>query len=535
MRSVPIVGISISLLVTATLAGACANDSSTVPSIPSPAPNNTAVPSTPIPVVVDESPTSTQIPEIRSTATPVTRAPQPDEPTSLPTQPPPPTDQEIDPVFDIEDYHPDDFGPDSPFDPEDDSPRADFPRPPDFSNLFPSPIPFSAPEVAEYERYVLPDDLVGAMSSDEWQPTTEVNAEFIAGHVVMDYVSTAYLKKYLASTIDAMNDTGSDWVFYDQYATYYSVVPPEISLIESEWEYGFRSLTANEIAAVADTVHTSGSKFGLMLELNYDGMLTDRANPFSDSSLSQAESAELYINQQADLQDQQNADAALFWDQWFAQYSAFVTSHAELAESLGIEMLVIGKQLGAPTRSANAQRWRKLIAQVRSVYSGKISYAQWVNETQGSFFEFPFDAVDYAIIYNWGELSTNATPTIDDIESSIRQTNNAVYKPLSNDIGTPIIFMAPFQSRSNGAQQEWFEPTIAQPNIGLDLLTQATMYQALFRATANEPWVAGIVSWGFWWRDDFNSIFAQNDASFDKSSSVRNKPTVEVWRRWLTR
>jgi len=61
------------------------------------------------------------------------------------------------------------------------------------------------------------------------------------------------------------------------------------------------------------------------------------------------------------------------------------------------------------------------------------------------------------------------------------------------------------------------------------------MYQALFRAVADQDWVAGVVSWGFWWRDDFENIFGKGDASFDKSSTIRNKPTVEIWRRWLSR
>ena len=196
-------------------------------------------------------------------------------------------------------------------------------------------------------------------------------------------------------------------------------------------------------------------------------------------------------------------------------------------------MLVIGKQLGAPTRTINTDRWRDLIARVRSAYSGSVSYAVWVDENQGSHFDFPFDAVDYAIIYDWGKLSDESTPSVAELESIIRQKNETIYRQLYLDTGVPIIILAPFQSRKNSTQQEWFEPSQAQPSIEQDLMVQAAMYQALFRAVADQPWVAGVISWGFWWRDDFTEMFGEDDASFDRSSTIRNKPTVEIWRRWL--
>ena len=416
-------------------------------------------------------------------------------------------------------------------------PDPQFPLPeyPPFGTPPPDSSDGNEDDVAEYTPYVLPLELEAELSGSEWQVTVDLDPEFIGGHVGMDYISTAYLEQYRDATIEAMNDTGSDWVFYDQYATYYSVTPPEIELIDSPWDTGFRSLTEAEIIDFVDEVHESGSKFGLILELNYDGLLTDGANPFSDTSMSQAESGELYIAEQADLQNINDPESIVFWDSWFDQYTGFVMSHAHLAESTGIEMLVIGKQLGAPTRESNNQRWRDLIAQVRATYSGSISYAQWVDDTQGAYFSFPFDAVDYAMIYQWGQISDEITPSVMELEQSLREINESVYEPLSRETGKPIIFLAPFQSRSGAAQQVWYEPTVAQPRISADLVTQAAMYQALFRAVADQDWVAGVVSWGFWWRDDFENIFGKGDASFDKSSTIRNKPTVEIWRRWLSR
>ena len=326
-----------------------------------------------------------------------------------------------------------------------------FPQPP-FG--FPDLPPFGmtdggTDDPVGYIPYELPADLTAVLSGDDWSTTSSLSPDFITGHVAMDYVSTAYLNKYLDSTIEAMNDTGSGWIFYDQYATYYSVSPPEIDLIESEWNFGFRSLTAEEITQFTTKAHESGSKFGLLLELNYDGLLSDRANPFSDTSMGQAGSAEQYISLQADLAATDDPTAIEFWEKWFDEYEKFVISHALLAEAIGIDMLVIGKQLGAPTRTINTNRWRDLIARVRGAYSGPVSYAVWVDENQGPHFDFPFDAVDYAIIYDWGKLSDETTPSVAELESIIRQKNEAIYWQLNLDTGIPVISPAPFQSRKN--------------------------------------------------------------------------------------
>jgi hypothetical protein len=383
-----------------------------------------------------------------------------------------------------------------------------------------------------FESYVLPVEFEQPLAAPEWQPET-VRPDFISGHTLMDFVSTVYLEKYTDSTLDAIDDTGAGWVFYDQYATYHSVTPPDLELIESQWENGFRSLSPTEMSELASSAGERGLKFGLMLELNYDGMLSDRNNPFSDSSLGQAHAAEQYIGMQADLLDAGDPEADEFWDAWFDEYSEFALDHALFAEEIDASMFVIGKQLGSSVREGNADRWKALITEVRGVYSGPIAYAQWVNENQTSYFGFPFEAVDYAIIYDWGSYSMSASSAPTDIEAVIDSRLETVYKPMYDRTNTPIIFLAAYQSREGALDQVWFEPTQAQPTIETDELTQAAMHQGLLRATLEKDWVAGVLSWGFWWRNDFESIFGQSDASFDRSSTIRGKIAHEIWRRWF--
>jgi len=493
----------------------------------------------PPPEVPAESSVDVATAQPSETATPV---PIPDTPTpiSAPTTSPtftpiPNDDDDTPPVVDIDSLI-DLIGTQmAPFPTA--GPSGGFESPP-FPTMGP-PADFEFPDFGQndlepdtFAGYELPMELEQDLSDPQWEPQA-IYSDFISGHTLMDYVSTAYLKRYSDSTLDAIVDTGAGWVFYDQYATYYSMVPPEIDLIETAWEYGFRSLSNEEITELADSARDRGLKFGLILELNYDGMLSDRANPFSDSSMSQAQAAELYIGEQADKLDAGDPSAEIFWDEWFTEYTKFARNHAVLAAEIDASMLVVGKQLGSAVREANADRWRILIAELRTVYDGPIAYAQWVNETQTAYFGFPFDAVDYALIYDWGSYSTSATSKPIDIERVMRQRFADVYEPLYDATGTSVIFLAPYQSRDNALDQVWFEPAQAQSGVTQDEVTQAAMHQALLRAVHDQDWVAGVVSWGFWWRNDFDSIFGDGDASFDRSSTIRGKVAHEIWRRWF--
>ena len=49
-------------------------------------------------------------------------------------------------------------------------------------------------------------------------------------------------------------------------------------------------------------------------------------------------------------------------DTWFANYAQFMVHYAQLADSLGVEMLCIGTELATMSGSSNAGQWANLIA-----------------------------------------------------------------------------------------------------------------------------------------------------------------------------
>ena len=60
------------------------------------------------------------------------------------------------------------------------------------------------------------------------------------------------------------------------------------------------------------------------------------------------------------------------WSDWWRSYTAFIVHHAAIAEETGCELFCVGCEMVQSDR--REQEWRALIAQVRSVYSGAVTY-----------------------------------------------------------------------------------------------------------------------------------------------------------------
>ena len=60
------------------------------------------------------------------------------------------------------------------------------------------------------------------------------------------------------------------------------------------------------------------------------------------------------------------------WERWWWSYRRFVLHYARVAASRKLPMLAVGS--GLTSTESQAERWRALIAEVREVYAGKLTY-----------------------------------------------------------------------------------------------------------------------------------------------------------------
>jgi hypothetical protein len=88
--------------------------------------------------------------------------------------------------------------------------------------------------------------------------------------------------------------------------------------------------------------------------------------------------------------DATRIDAGAQWPRWFASYERFVTHEALLSRAAGAAWLCIGTEL---TRSESRPEWRRVIARVRALYHGSITYAANFDHFERTPFWGELDAV----------------------------------------------------------------------------------------------------------------------------------------------
>jgi hypothetical protein len=288
---------------------------------------------------------------------------------------------------------------------------------------------------------------------------------------------------------------------------------------------------------MADQAHSKGLKYFLITELEWQVTPEEAKQIGSDW-----DAYFKYLNEKwtkgqnycFDMGDRlrknpDDAEVRAWWNKWFEQFTNFMLKTAKIAEENKIEMMALGKQVIPAMQPALEPEWRKLIAQVRQVYHGKLCQVVWVNN-----WSKPEDVpwsndLDYIVLNSWHNYSDNVKPTLTELEQSLEKYNTEQFKVYYNLYKKPVILLSGFQSRDHAAQQNWFEPMASSPNVGQDFIAQADLYEALFRTSLNEPWLGGVITWGYWIEPDFKEKY-----SFNKSSSVRSKPASLVYRRWVS-
>ncbi|MGV8976619.1 MAG: glycoside hydrolase family 113 [Cellulomonas sp.] len=197
------------------------------------------------------------------------------------------------------------------------------------------------------------------------------------------------------------------------------------------------------------------------------------------------------------------------WAQWFASYTEYIVHHARLAAELGVEMLCIGCEM--VRADSQEQHWRALIAQVREVYDGLITYnCDKYQEDRLTW----WDAVD--VISASGYYPTGTWPEhLDRIESVVRRE------------GKPFCFLeagCPSRVGAGARPNDW--TLVGAP----DERAQADYLEEMMSACAERAWVGGFMLWD--WPAD---LYRADQAALDDGYCVYAKAGAEVVARHYQR
>jgi hypothetical protein len=179
------------------------------------------------------------------------------------------------------------------------------------------------------------------------------------------------------------------------------------------------------------------------------------------------------------------------WERWATGYRSFVLTWAKVAEEAGADLFSVGVELRSWVTTPRAQSFIDVIAAVRDVYRGPITYAaNW-------------DDVDQTVIL--GELDVigiNAFYPLAEKEgadlSTLMKGGEAIAERVQELAATwnkPVLFTElGYTTRPDPAVKPWEWPD-HMAGVKVDQQAQAEAYYALLAPLVDEPWFAGFFVW----------------------------------------
>lgn len=200
---------------------------------------------------------------------------------------------------------------------------------------------------------------------------------------------------------------------------------------------------------------------------------------------------------------------------WWTAYEALLLDAAALAEDTGCAWLSVGSELGSMERDET--RWRSLIAGVRDIYAGQLTYSSnWDHVHRTPF----WDALDAIGVTGYFELTD-----VDEHRPSDAELDEAWapivarLRAIAGSEGRPLVLTEIGYVSQRGAARHPWNYTRGLP---VDLLAQYDLYAALARNWSDVPELEGVYVWN-WFGDG---------GSFDNGYTPRHKPAEYALRRW---
>ncbi|HEY6196424.1 MAG TPA: hypothetical protein VI504_15440, partial [Candidatus Eisenbacteria bacterium] len=174
------------------------------------------------------------------------------------------------------------------------------------------------------------------------------------------------------------------------------------------------------------------------------------------------------------------------WQRFFDGYGELALHWAIVAEREGIDGFFVGHELASST-AAEPARWRTLIAGIRRVYAGMLSYSANWDEVE----RVPFwDALDVIGVSFYAPLAER--PTRDPATLRAGATRSlALLRGVARRFGRPVLIAElGYAPRAEAAVRPW-EETRGAP----DPDTQRACYEAIVAAIEPCEWLAGAYFW----------------------------------------
>lgn len=206
------------------------------------------------------------------------------------------------------------------------------------------------------------------------------------------------------------------------------------------------------------------------------------------------------------------------WKKFESEYTKYIFMLVAVADSSRADMFCLGTELDSFVKQRPAY-WSWLIDTIRTVYKGKLTYA----ENWDCYDRFPFwEKLDFIGINAYFPLSESKTPSVEELNKSWAKYALPM-KNFSAQKKKQVLFTEfGYRSIDWCTRKPWDSYSEALPNGA----AQMNAYTALFESFWNEPWFAGGFSWKWF---DSNS---RGDVPMETEYTPQGKPAMQVIEKW---
>jgi hypothetical protein len=212
---------------------------------------------------------------------------------------------------------------------------------------------------------------------------------------------------------------------------------------------------------------------------------------------------------------------------WYANYAQQLIHYGQLAAANGVEAYCLGTELidmsSAQIHADNTQEWQTMIAKVRQVYTGKLTYdANWGGDPQAGearFVQF-WSSLDFIGISGYYPLSGDGSVAQD--KNAWASWDSSEIQPLAQKWNKPILFTEiGYRSVTNAHSA----PYDSGMSGSYDAQEQVHAYQALFEYWNTRPYMQGIDAW-------YATSATNTGGAGDTDYLVQGKPAEQTLSSW---
>ncbi len=200
------------------------------------------------------------------------------------------------------------------------------------------------------------------------------------------------------------------------------------------------------------------------------------------------------------------------WKQFENNYRTYIIAFAKLAEQNKVPLFCIGTELYEFV-TKRQEFWCELIEEVRSIYSGKLTYAENWDKYDNLML---WDSLDFIGIDAYFPISEAKTPTLKQVNLSWKELTKEL-KSFSKFHKTKILFTEyGYRSIDFAGRKPWDSSRNEHP---VNETAQLNLLKGLHQSLKTEDWFAGGFLWKWFPNYDTNSKRHQNRFTVQGKSS----------------